>query len=474
MKRKLIFATGAVVIAIGGYLLVHGGKAPRYDYRFDSVSRGDVDAHVITTGTLNAVVSVDVGTQVSGVISNLYADFNSVVKKGEVIARIDTTLLAQAVEDARAGLAAARVKAANDEKIYQREKALVEKQLDSQANLDSAMTAAATSRQALLEAKSTLDQAKINLGYATIRAPVDGTVINRAVNIGETVAASFASPVLYTIANDLSRMQVLATVDESDVGMISTGQKASFTVEAYPGRTFEGIVSQIRLAPVSIQNVVNYTVVIDVNNADLKLMPGMTADITVDVADARNVLRVPNLALRFRPPPEIVDSAALRLAQARLAGTGNADGVATESPGSAGTVNPGGAGLATATPDSSRLPAGAASRRRGSPLSPLFGHVVRLPVEEAEYGITNLYPVFIRPAYRARHHAGRGRVWILDARNELTPVYVSTGVSDGRLTEVTSDSLKPGERLVLGAWSKSEDNSSPGLLAGGPRYGRRF
>jgi len=453
MNPKLVYGAGtAVVLGIGAWALFFGNRAPQYDYRFDKVTRGDLNVHVSTTGTLSAVVSVDVGTQVSGVISNLYADFNSVVRKGQIIARIDTTLLAQSVKDAEAGLAAAQVKSAYSDKVYEREKELVEKQLDSQASLDSATTADETDRQALIQAQSALVQAKINLGYATIRAPVDGTVINRAVDIGETVAASYSSPVLYTIADDLSKMQVLATVDESDIGMISVGQKASFTVEAYPDQTFTGTVSQIRLAPVSIQNVVNYTVVIDVNNADLKLMPGMTADITVDVAKAHDVLRVPNLALRFQPPTEIVDSSALR-----------------QSPGnSPGGRKSGGDLMASGfiTPDSSR-PRAAESRNPRSTQSPLQGHVIQPPKGGADYGVTNLYPEFERPAYEPEHQSGRARIWVLDAQHKLRPIYVLTGVSDGRYTEVTSDSLYAGEQLVLGAWASTETASSPGLLAGG-------
>jgi len=471
MKRKAALGAGAaVLLGIGGSVVMFGSNSPRYDFRFDRVSRGDVDMHVMTTGTLNAVVSVDVGTQVSGVIADLYADFNSEVKKGEVIARIDTTLLAQAVEDARAAFAAAQAKADNSEKVYQREKLLVQRQLDSQANLDSAMTASTSARQSLIEARSALDQAKINLGYATIRAPVNGTVVNRAVTVGETVAASISSPVLYTIANDLSRMQVLATVDESDIGMISNGQKATFTVGAYPGLTFEGTVSQIRLAPVTIQNVTNYTVVIDVNNADLKLLPGMTADVSVDVGNARNVLRVPNLALRLRPPADLVDSSALRAARSAFAGAPVADN-ADAAQGAAGVGNP----ARQAPPDNSRRSRARAGTGWSRTTSPLAGHIVPPPRQEADYGITDLYPEFVRPAFHPRHEAGTGRIWVLEGRKLLRPVFVRTGVSDGKYTEVTSDSLEPGEEIVLGARTAADMASRSGFLpGGGQRFGRGF
>lgn len=311
-KKVVISSAAALVLAIAVYFIFLGSSTRKYDFRFDKVTKGDINVLVTTTGSINAVVSVDVGTQVSGIISNLYADFNSVVKEGQVIARIDTTFLAQSVNDAEASLEGAKAKAADSKRTLDRETALLAKGLDSQANYDAALTADETNQAALKSAVATLDRAKINLAYATITAPISGVVINRAVNVGNTVAASFSSPLLYTIVNDLTKMQVWTTVDESDIGMISLGQTAEFTVDAYPDQKFKGVVSQIRLAPVTIQNVVNYTVVLDVDNHELKLMPGMTANVNIGVASAHDVLKVSNLALRFQPPGDLVDSTKLQ------------------------------------------------------------------------------------------------------------------------------------------------------------------
>jgi len=509
MKRTVVISSAAVlVVAVAAYFVFFAGSAKKYDFRLDKVQQGDLNVNVTTTGTVNAVVSVDVGTQVSGIVSNLYADFNSVVKAGQVIARIDTTFLWQSVRDAEAALAGADAKAADSHRTLVREKALLDRQLDSQANYDAALTADETNHAALLQAKAALDRAKINLAYATIRAPVSGVVINRAVNVGQTVAASFSSPLLYTIANDLSKMQVLTTVDESDIGMISIGQTSTFTVDAYPDRKFTGTVSQIRLAPVSIQNVVNYTVVIDVDNSDLKLMPGMTANVNVGVASAHNVLKVPNLALRFQPPADLVDSTKILAMRDAFMGRGGRDVSASgamadpaggnqkpDSGGAGGERSGGGMGrpgglrnigairdsiLAAhggqMSPEDLRAEMGKVFERLRAPqkaqkTSPITRHLAPPPTGNTTYGITNIYPQFERVPYEPQHQAGRARVWILNAQKKLEPVFVRTGVTDGRYTEVTTDQLKPGDQIVLGATSNSDAANGANPLAGGGQRG---
>jgi len=512
MKRTVVISSVAVLIlAVAGYFVFFAGSSKKYDFRLDKVQQGDLNVNVTTTGTVNAVVSVDVGTQVSGIVSSLYADFNSVVREGQIIARIDTTFLWQSVKDAEAALAGAEAKAADSRRTLVREKALLEKQLDSQANYDAALTADETNHAALLQARAALDRAKINLAYATIRAPVSGVVINRAVNVGQTVAASFSSPLLYTIANDLSKMQVLTTVDESDIGMVSIGQTATFSVDAYPDKKFSGTVSQIRLAPVSIQNVVNYTVVIDVDNSDLKLMPGMTANVNVGVASARNVLKVPNLALRFQPPADLVDSAKLiamrdafmsrggRDVSASGSMPGVADPAAPKPAGDSGAAG-GGSGSGGAggrpgflrnigairdsilaahggqmSPEDLRAEMGKVFERLRPPQaaqksqksSPLTKHLTPPPTGHTTYGITNLYPQFERIPYEPQHQSGRARVWILNAQKKLEPVFVRTGITDGRYTEVTTDQLKPGDQIVMGASSNSDNASAANPLTGG-------
>src|SRR5512135_3174862 len=249
MKKKAVYSSVVVVVlAVAGFFIFMRNGTRKYDFRFDKVTSGDLTAFVTATGTINAVTSVDVGTQVSGIVSKLYADFNSVVKEGQIIAQIDSTFLQQSVNDAEANLERAKAQAANSKRTLERTKSLFDRNLESQANYDVALTASESDQAALKSAQASLDRAKINLAYATIYAPISGVVINRAVNVGQTVAASFSSPTLYTIANDLGKMQVLATVDESDIGRISIGQAATFTVDAYENETFRGTVSQVRLA----------------------------------------------------------------------------------------------------------------------------------------------------------------------------------------------------------------------------------
>ena len=335
MKRWLIIGLIVVVAAGAVYTFFFRDDKTKYEFRLDKVSEGDVTMNVTATGTINAVISVDVGTQVSGIIAKLFADFNSVVKEGQVIAQIDPTFLQQAVKDATASLERAKAQYNDSKRILERTKTLFDKNLESQANYDAAVTAFESNQAALKQAEASLDRAKINLAYATIYAPISGVVIDRKVNVGQTVAASFSSPTLYTIANDLQKMQVQATIDETDIGRISVGQEASFTVDAYPEDRFTGTVSQIRLAPVTIQNVVNYTVVIDVDNRDLKLMPGMTASVRILVGSAPKVMRVPNMALRFQPPADLVDSAKVKEMAANGSGGSGRGGWSGGGPGGA-------------------------------------------------------------------------------------------------------------------------------------------
>ncbi len=309
MKKTIYISISAVVaILIIIYFIFVRNNHQAYNFKFDKVSQGDLKSYVRATGTINAVTSVDVGTQVSGIIARLYADFNSVVKKGQLIAQIDSTFLVQSVKDAEANLERARAQYADSKRNLDRMKALLERGLDSQLNYDASLTTYESNEASLKSAQAALDRAKINLAYATIYAPIDGVVTNRAVNVGQTVAASFSSPTLFTIANDLKKMQVQTTVDETDIGKISIDQEATFTVDAYPEDKFIGTVSQIRLAPQSIQNVVNYIVIVDVDNDQLKLMPGMTATVTILIASSNNIMQVSNMALRFQPPSDIIDT----------------------------------------------------------------------------------------------------------------------------------------------------------------------
>jgi HlyD family secretion protein len=280
------------------------------------VERGRLVARVTATGTLSALVTVQVGSQVSGRIAALSADFNSQVKKGQVIARIDPQLFLAAVEQARANsaasegsLAKAKAQAIDAKRQLDRNRSLRQQNLIAQADLDTseanaaaAVAQVAASEGDLKQAHASLHQAEINFRYTTIVSPIDGVVISRSVDVGQTVAASLAAPTLFTIAEDLKKMQVDTNVAESDVGKLRPGMAATFTVDAYPTERFRGVVRQIRNSPQTVQNVVTYDAVIDVGNAELKLKPGMTANVTFVYAERDDTLRVPNAALRYRPP----------------------------------------------------------------------------------------------------------------------------------------------------------------------------
>src|SRR5437764_10779330 len=333
MKRAVIglLIVAAVGAGAGAYYMKRGG--PDVQIVTSPITRGDIVDTVGATGTLQAVTTVQVGSQVSGNISWLGADFNSIVKKGQVIARLDPSLFDAQVEQSKANMAQARAnlaKAQSDlermkvqltdaQQKYTRAQELAARSLLPQSDLDSAKIAVdsaqaslgaqqATVNQAtasVSQAQASVNQNQVNLDHTVITAPIDGIVTQRSVDVGQTVAASMQAPTLFIIAADLTKMQVNANVDEADVGRIRPGQHVTFRVDAYATETFEGTVSQIRLQPVVVQNVTTYGTVIDVPNSLLKLKPGMTANVKVEIAKRTDVMRVPNAALRFRPTAEV-------------------------------------------------------------------------------------------------------------------------------------------------------------------------
>jgi HlyD family secretion protein len=378
------------------------------------VDRGRIVAQVTATGTLSALVTVQVGSQVSGRIQKLYVDFNSPVKKGQLIAKLDPELFQAALAQARANHAAAkgdlvraRVQAADAARQLARTRTLAERKLVAQADLDTAQAnaeAAAASVESasgkVEQAKAALVQAEVNLAYTSIVSPISGTVISRSVDVGQTVAASLQAPTLFVIAEDLSKMQVDTSVAEADIGKLRDGMAASFTVDAFPGRRFQGAVRQIRNAPQTVQNVVTYDAVVDVANQDLALRPGMTANVSFVHAERDNVLRVPNAALRFRPPPDF-------LAAGRNGNGGGADGAARRG----GAAAQGGGGRGEA-----------AGRRDGA--GPSGGGTPRDP--------------------------DRRTVWVL-RDGAPSPVRLRTGVSDGSTTEVLEGDLREGDVAITDA-----------------------
>jgi len=318
-KYLIILAVFVLAGGIVGYFFYK--RAPEVSYKTAKIERGTIVSTVAATGNLSAVTTVQVGTQVSGTIQKLYVDFNSRVKKGQAIAEIDPSLFNASVEQsqgsylsAEANLLKAKVTAADAERTFSRNKKLLADGIISQGDFDATETSLQSSKAAvkaaqgvLTQSRGSLMQSKTNLRYSIIRSPVDGVVISRAIDVGQTVAASFQTPTLFTIAQDLTKMQIEVSVDEADISRIQLHQKASFTVDSYPELTFRGEIVQIRSAPVITQNVVTYIVVVNVDNSDLKLMPGMTANVSVEVAKKDDVLKLPPAALRFKPKTKNAD-----------------------------------------------------------------------------------------------------------------------------------------------------------------------
>lgn len=314
MKKYLII-TGIILLITGLAGFFFYKRKPDISYKTVKIERGTIISNVAATGNLSAVTTVQVGTQVSGTIQKLYVDYNSRVKKGQPIAEIDPSLFNASVEQAtgnslsaEANLLKAKISLADAERTYKRNKQMLADGIISQGDFDnadtawqSAKTAVKASEGSLTQTRGALMQARTNLRYSVIRSPVDGVIISRAIDIGQTVAASFQTPTLFTIAKDLTKMQIEVSVDEADISRIVLHQKATFTVDSYPEQSFNGKVVQIRTAPIINQNVVTYIVVVNVDNSDLKLKPGMTANVSVEVARKDGVLKLPPAALRFKP-----------------------------------------------------------------------------------------------------------------------------------------------------------------------------
>ncbi|MDQ2869959.1 MAG: efflux RND transporter periplasmic adaptor subunit, partial [Acidobacteriota bacterium] len=301
MKSKIIWIVVIVVAAVGLYLAINGRRKPEEKYRTAAIDQGYITQTVAATGTLSAVTTVQVGSQVSGIIAKLYADFNSQVKKGQLLAELDETPFKEKIEQNVAALEKAKVEMRNAEISLRRQKALSQQGLAPQADIDQAQANYDAARASVAQAQAMLNQAQTDLHNSKIKAPIDGVVVSRQYDVGQTVAASFQAPTLFTIAQDLTKMQVSADISESDIGQIKVAEPVRFNVDAYPDRNFRGKVAQVRLNATVNQNVVTYPVIVEVNNEDLLLKPTMTANVTIDVASAKNVLRVPNAALRFRP-----------------------------------------------------------------------------------------------------------------------------------------------------------------------------
>jgi HlyD family secretion protein len=348
VRKRIGWAIALVILVTAGVAYAAyriGHRPPDVSYKTAPVEKRHIAGRVTASGTLSAIVTVQVGTQVSGRIQKLLADYNSPVKKGELVAKIDPSLFEAAVRQqqanyasAKAGVATAEANALNADRQHARTQALREQNLASQADLDTAEANVAVTHAAIDAAKASLaqtaaqlNQAQVNLSYTNIVSPIDGVIISRTVDTGQTVAASLSAPTLFTIAQDLTKMQVDTNISEGDVGRLQVGMRTNFTVDSFPGERFIGRIRQIRNAATTVQNVVTYDAVIDVDNSELRLRPGMTANVTVVYAERKGALAVPNAALRFRPPASLgIASAAPREPHRRTRSDAGAPGEAQE------------------------------------------------------------------------------------------------------------------------------------------------
>lgn len=305
-KKALVIAAVVAIATLAVWLLSDGKKEEKITFDTAAVAPANIMNSITATGTIEPVTSVTVGTQVSGIVSKLFVDYNSVVKKGQVIAELDKTNLMSQLNTAKTQLATAQSQLNYQTANYKRYKTLFEKGLVAADDFDNAKLSYTQAKEQVVSAKEEVQRAQTNLGYATITSPIDGVVLSKSVEEGQTVAASFSTPELFTIAQDLTNMQVVADVDEADIGDVKEGERVTFTVDAYPDDTFEGEVKQVRQEATTTNNVVTYEVVISAPNADLKLKPGLTANVTIYTAERKGVLSVPSKALRFTPQKETV------------------------------------------------------------------------------------------------------------------------------------------------------------------------
>jgi HlyD family secretion protein len=476
-KRKFPWwIAGVAVAALGTAGVVLFPRAPeKPKITTAAIDKGDVVVKVTATGTLSAIITVQVGAQVSGRITEIDADFNSTVKKNQVIARIDRQLLDEAVVEAKANLVAAqaavdRAKVQSENAVVQRDRAreLAKSNLIAKADLDTAELAAkvadadlGTAQANLEQMKSQLDRAQVNVSYATIYSPIDGVVISRAVDVGQTVAASLQAPTLFTIAQDLKKMQVDTSVGEADIGKITEGMDATFTVDAYPGQRFVGKVRQIRNAPQTVQNVVTYDVIIDVDNSDLRLRPGMTANASFTVATKTDVLRIPNAALRFKAPKSFTGGIAKAGDKGAKPGEIPSDGASS---GHAHGKRKGGGGAEGSTPSTSGVPStSGASSTSGAPSSGTSSTsgVASHDGTDAAKDDRGAPP---EPVTASRE------VWVQRGDKDKTlptSVKIKTGLSDGTFTEVIEGDLHEGDDVVTEATDPSDKGGSGGPPGGG-------
>ncbi len=411
MKKLLAVLLVAAVAAVVVWRVNDNAGGDTVNYRFVEIAQGTLASVVAATGTLEPVTTVQVGTQVSGIIQEVAVDFNDRVAAGQVIARIDTTLLAAAVASARTQVQRADAELRHSEREFRRLDGLFKEAMISESEFNTAQYNLDVAKASLAAARIDLERAERNLGYATITAPIDGTVVSRTIDPGQTVQSSFSAPELFQIAGDLAEMQILVSVDESDIGQITEGQKVRFTVQAWPDDTFAGDVRQVRLQSVVQENVVNYIAVVAVANPDGRLLPGMTATVDFIVEEAADVFYVPNAALRFRPDQAVVAAVMERRRAEREARQGGGGQGGQGGPGAMG-ARPGGQGGGPGGGSNGGLP------------------------------------------------SDRGMLWFVGEDGKLDAMMVRTGISDGSNTEIRGRDVTAGRQVIAGVASQASQSSS--------------
>jgi len=439
--------TLVVVCAIGAgvyWYVVKKGETPP-EYQALPVSRGDLIQAVTATGQLGPVLNVQVGSQISGIIKRLFVDYNSVVKSNQIIAEVDSSTYDVTVLKAEAGLANSKANMALAEVQATRSEELFKSKLISASEHDIAQAQLLQAKAQVQSDEATLRSARVQLAYCTIYAPVDGVVISRSVDVGQTVAASFSTPTLFVIANDLTKMQIDALVSEADIGGVAVGQEVSFSVDAYPYQVFRGKVNQIRYGAITNQNVINYDAVIAVSNPDKKLLPGMTANVSITIAEKQNALKVPNAALRFRPPEVAGGPSGTNASKSASASAGRPGGDTTAVSG--GGQRPGGGG---------GMVGGPGGGDRGGNRGPGGGGGDGARRMRPERQLTRTVYVL------------SGKTDTKSAETpKLTPIQIKVGITDGISTEVI-EGLEEGMQVVTGMIMTGDAAARPGTPAANP------
>lgn len=415
-KKSLIIITAIALVGIASFLVVKklSRKESLATFETVKVQSGNISNNVTATGTIQALKTVNVGTQVSGIIQKIYVDFNDNVKKGQLLARLDETSLRAQLEQSQASVDQAQAQLDFQKATYDRLKGLFDKNLIAKADYDQALYNYQNSKASLINAQSALARAKVNLDYCTIMSPIDGVVLNRAIEEGQTVAASFNTPTLFTIVNDLTQMEVQTSVDEADIGKVKLGQRVDFNVDTYPEIIFKGSVSQVRLQPVTTNNVVTYVVILNAPNPEKKLMPGMTATATIFVDEKINTLVLSGKALRFTPSAAYLQKrmAEIQKNKAERARTGS--------------------------PETGQQVAGQASAN---------GTAAQRTQQGARMNSSASLP------------SNEKRVWIKNDKGGIRPVIITTGIDNGTNVEILSG-LKEGEEVVI---SMTEGSAKPAV-----------